>query len=119
MPRPHRQFLEDVSKIANIRGYVISQTQDPPLQDAYDSCLRELTAYRNKHVQIVSRYIVVPSRAANPRPQPETKPGSAGRVAVPENKPAQEVALGTGGTAPIKFLKQVRDETRGSVLGKK
>ena len=119
MPRGHRHFLEDVSKIANIRGYVGLKTLNGPLQDAYDSCLGELTAYRNKHVQIVSRYIVVPSRAASRLPAQETKLGTAGRALATEKVPAKQTALGTGGTAPIKFLKQVRDETQQSFLTRK
>ncbi len=113
MPRGHRQFLEDMSKIANIREYVISQMQDTPLQNTYNSCLRELTAYRNKHVQIVSRYIVVPSRAASRLPSQESN------CLASENAPVKDTAFGTGGTAPVKFLKQVRNETQEGLLGKK
>ena len=121
MPGGHRNFLEAVTKIANIREYVISHRDHIKLQDAYNACLEKLVLYRNTHVQIVSRYIVIPSRAAAESALPlNTEPGTAGRVpaddAVPVEKEMKKAALGTGGTAPVEFLKQVRDETQKSLL---
>ena len=130
MPSGHRNFLEAVTKLANIREYVMSHSHDIILQDAYNACLEKLVLYRNTHVQIVSRYIVIPSRAAAKSAlPPNTEPGTAGRVpaaaaaddAVPvekeeKKKKKKNVALGTGGTAPVEFLKQVRDETQKSLL---
>ena len=98
MPGPHRLFLEHVSKIANIREYVTSYPEGAALDAAYDHCLGRLVAFRNKHVQIVSRYIVVPSRVSQ------------------RNTASNNPAKGTGGTAPVDFLKQIRDETRESLF---
>ena len=105
----------------------MSHPDNSMLQDAYNACLEKLVLYRNTHVQIVSRYIVIPSRAAAKSTlPPNTEPGTAGRVpaaaeddAVPvktEKEEKEKVALGTGGTAPVEFLKQVRDETQKSLL---
>ena len=123
MPSGHRNFLEAVTKVANIRAYAMSHPDNITLQDAYNACLDKLVLYRNTHVQIVSRYIVIPSRAAAKSAlPPNTEPGTAGRVpaaddAVPVEKEKKEkVALGTGGTAPVEFLKQIRDETQESLL---
>ena len=126
MPSGHRNFLEAVTKVANIREYVMSHPDNIILQDAYNACLEKLVLYRNTHVQIVSRYIVIPSRAAAKSAlPPNTEPGTAGRVpaataaddAVPvEKEKKKKAALGTGGTAPVEFLKQVRDETQKSLL---
>ena len=129
MPSGHRKFLEAVEKVANIREHVVSHPENIILQDAYNACLEKLVLYRNTHVQIVSRYIVIPSRAAAKSAlPPNTEPGTAGRIpaaaaddAVPvekeqEEKKKKKVALGTGGTAPLEFLKQVRDETQKSLL---
>ena len=129
MPSGHRKFLEAVEKVANIRAYVMSHPENIILQDAYNACLENLVLYRNTHVQIVSRYIVIPSRAAAKSAlPPNTEPGTAGRIpaaaaaddTVPVNnekeKKKKKVALGTGGTAPVEFLKQVRDETQKSLL---
>ena len=127
MPSGHRKFLEAVTKVANIREYVTSHTDNITLQDAYNACLEKLVLYRNAHVQIVSRYIVIPSRAAaRSALPPNTEPGTAGRIpaaaaddALPvenEKNKEEKVALGTGGTAPVEFLKQIRDETQKSLL---
>lgn len=103
MPGPHRLFLEHVSKIANIRDYVNSHPQDVALNAAFNKCLEGLVAFRNKHLQMVSRYIVVPSRVSRSR-------GNDTQDAL------KTAAKGTGGTAPVAFLKQVRDETRDGLL---
>ncbi len=116
MPRGHRRFLRDISKIANIRQYITSNRKNTALQEAYDSCLEELLIYRNKHIQIVSRYIVVPARAATQSSLSQTEPGTAGGVPAAMNATASKTVLGTGGTAPVEFLKQVRNETRESLL---
>lgn len=105
MPGSHQRFLAHVAKIANIREYVTSHPQESGLHAAFNMCLESLVAFRNKHVQMVSRYIVVPSRA----------PSKAFRNNN-ESVIINGAVKGTGGTAPVEFLKQVRDETRGSRL---
>ena len=116
MPGPHRRFLEEVSKIANIREFVVSHPKNLTLKQAYNACLEQLVLYRKKHLQIVSRYIVVPSRASTQPARSETEPGTAGRVPAANDEPSTRPTLGTGGTAPVEFLKQVKDETKESVL---
>jgi indoleamine 2,3-dioxygenase len=62
MPGPHRRFLEHVATVANIRQYVHSHRWDRALCTAYDACLAMLRSLRDKHIQMVSRYIIVKSR---------------------------------------------------------
>ncbi|CAM0134894.1 unnamed protein product [Umbelopsis sp. WA50703] len=72
MPREHRHFLSDLEKAANMRPYMlrlqnIHELGDiTPLQtqllDAYNGCLDQLKLFRDKHVQIVSLYIVNQAR---------------------------------------------------------
>ncbi|KAJ5668597.1 uncharacterized protein N7477_007167 [Penicillium maclennaniae] len=111
MPGPHRRFLEDIDSIANIRAFVEAHRADPALRLAYDACLSMLRDMRDKHIQIVSRYIIIQSRGAR------ASSHSAGSdhlsptnlaTAVPKDK---KKLRGTGGTALIPFLKQARDET--------
>ena len=117
MPGGHRRFLEEVTKTANIRHYVTSHPEHLALQKAYNSCLDKLVLYRNKHLQIISRYILLPSRAASQgKALPQSEPGTAGRIPSTDGGSSEQKALGTGGTAPMEFLKQVRDETRESIL---
>ena len=125
MPAPHRRLLALVATKVNIRDFVESSTDEVCLQEAYNHCLAALANYRTKHLQMVSRYIVIPSREAlGSKSVVETEPGTAGRVAsckVPtdaKRAEAKKQTLGTGGTAPIEFLKSVRSETRDGILKK-
>ncbi|KAG7286755.1 hypothetical protein NEMBOFW57_009069 [Staphylotrichum longicolle] len=67
MPGPHARFLSDVQAVANIRDYVERNQANRPLCVAYDACLSMLRALRDKHIAIVTRYIVLPSREVRAR----------------------------------------------------
>lgn len=113
MPGPHAQFLEDVYHVANIREYVEEHTDDTELCLAYDACLAMLSAFRDKHIIIVTRYVITPSRRAR-------SPRAARRglnLAIASSKADQKDQKGTGGTALIPFLKQARDETGEPAVG--
>jgi indoleamine 2,3-dioxygenase len=114
MPGPHRRFLERMEEVANIREFVNANRNNRSLTTSYDACLAMLRSLRDKHIQLVSRYIIIKSR--------ETRSNS--RSLSPQQAKAQRVNLantlgksgskqlrGTGGTALIPFLKQARDET--------
>ncbi|KAG9295203.1 hypothetical protein G9A89_006184 [Geosiphon pyriformis] len=79
IPGPHRRFLEDLTKTSNLRNYVLFQIataahpgkigeQTPQDQSAidlsvaYNECLNQVKNFRNKHLQIVSVYIVIQAR---------------------------------------------------------
>jgi len=118
MPGPHARFLEHVSTIANIRSYVTSHRHNRALANAFDACLAMLRAFRDKHIQMVSRYIIVKSRESRERsnltshstsPPPQSKLNIANRKASANGEKGS--LRGTGGTALIPFLKQARDET--------
>jgi indoleamine 2,3-dioxygenase len=118
MPGPHRRFLEDVSNVANIRDYVETHASNKELTVAYDACLAMLRSLRDKHINIVSRYIIVKSREARPVSS-STSPevirqkvdiATASRQ-VKNDASGIKKLKGTGGTALIPFLKQARDET--------
>ena len=121
MPGQHRRFLEHVAKVANIRDFVERHRTDVALSTAYDACLAMLRAFRDKHIQMVSRYIIVKSREARSERRPAVR--SAGSVGPDDGSATtvlpvadaagarQKKLRGTGGTALIPFLKQARDET--------
>lgn len=138
MPGPHARFLEAVAEVSNIRSFVQTHAAaDRPLAIAYDACLAMLRAFRDIHIAIVTRYIVLPSRANRTRSRsrsPETArkaapPASASASAQQKKqKQKQDLATasrnkdqknvrGTGGTALIPFLKQARDETAEPAVG--
>ena len=101
MPGPHRRFLEDIESVANIRTFVEARRSNSTLCIAYDACLAMLRVLRDKHIAMVSRYIIIPSRA---------KP-TTGRTNLATATSEKKKMRGTGGTALIPFLKQARDET--------
>lgn len=117
MPGPHRRFLEHTSNVANIREYVESHKTNRALSIAFDSCLAMLRSLRDKHIQMVSRYIIVKSRESRSHSRslsPQTTPRSIinlSKTAKLDSRPGSKKLRGTGGTALIPFLKQARDET--------
>jgi indoleamine 2,3-dioxygenase len=74
MPRPHREFLEDLEEAANIRPFILQLQQQNEVQEGglseperrvievYNNCIHQLKLFRDKHVQIVSLYIVSQAR---------------------------------------------------------
>lgn len=116
MPGPHCRFLEDVSKVANIRAYVEAHQNDRQLTVAFDACLAMLRAFRDKHINIVTRYVIVKARESRSRSKSPVverrKMDIASSSRQSKDDPAGKKDLkGTGGTALIPFLKQARDET--------
>jgi indoleamine 2,3-dioxygenase len=116
MPGPHRRFLEDMTGVANIREYVESHRYNDELTSAYDACLAMLRAFRDKHINIVSRYIIIKSRESRWRSKSPAVTARKVNIATgslqSKDKPGEKKDLkGTGGTALLPFLKQARDET--------
>jgi indoleamine 2,3-dioxygenase len=117
MPGPHRRFLEDVTLVANIRDYVEAHRNNHELSLAYDACLAMLRTFRDKHINIVSRYIVIKSRESRSLSRSKSPEVTRRKVdiATSSRKDKSEAGKknlkGTGGTALIPFLKQARDET--------
>ena len=67
MPGPHARFLGDIQAVSNIRQFVERNPHDKSLTIAYDACLSMLRTLRDKHIAIVTRYIVLPSREVRAR----------------------------------------------------
>jgi indoleamine 2,3-dioxygenase len=108
MPGQHRRFLERITKIANIREHALAHSLHPlqeELRRSYQEAIEALSAFRGIHMQIVARYIIIPSRQAS-------KPGRM-NLAVASQKAAMDknALTGTGGTDLVPFLKQTREET--------
>ena len=123
MPGPHARFLQRVSEVTNIREFVQQRRYDRELSVAFDACLAMLSDLRDKHIQMVSRYIIVKSRQAKneslPKPE-ETKNATKVNLALAHRPKADrdgkqdekaKSLKGTGGSSLIPFLRQARDET--------
>ncbi|KAJ5093335.1 Indoleamine 2-3-dioxygenase [Penicillium angulare] len=113
MPAPHKRFLETLSHISNIRTYVMSPQTEPTLKEAYNAACLMLGSFRDTHIQIVSRYIIMPSRRGPPQQQTKERVNLASAsVQVEEVNEKSSGLNGTGGTSLIPFLKQTRDTTK-------
>jgi indoleamine 2,3-dioxygenase len=112
MPGPHRRFLEDLTRVANIREYVETHRSNSELTIAYDACLAMLRELRSKHINIVSRYIVLKSRESRSHSRSKSPVVERRKnIATASRQKKDDQKQGTGGTALIPFLKQARDET--------
>ncbi|KAK8044356.1 hypothetical protein PG993_004380 [Apiospora rasikravindrae] len=144
MPGPHRRFLVHVSQQGSLRELAqkLQQQQQSGTSlderqrgfcDAYVRATETLGTLRNKHIQIVTRYIILPAKRAAremletngddrveaPKRQNlatssavKSSQGSGGSGVGGVGGAVEEPELrGTGGTTLIPFLKQSRDET--------
>lgn len=116
MPAPHKHFLEALSAMSNVRSYVTTTQAESPLKEAYNAAVLALSAFRDIHIQMVSRYIIMPARNNVPADQRSkinlatASAASAQIKCLRENNPTG--LFGTGGTNLIPFLKQIRDATK-------
>ncbi|KAK3374754.1 Indoleamine 2,3-dioxygenase [Podospora didyma] len=129
MPEAHRRFLEHVSRIlpGGIRKVVADMhlaaaengiTSDQlEMQNAFQGTIKALAGLRNKHLQIVARYIIIPARQPNDAVTKRVNLATASSskrtcpMAAAGGQLAELELTGTGGTALLPFLKQTRDET--------
>lgn len=111
MPLPHRTFLLHLSSHPTpLRDLVIKRADThPALAAAYDEALAALRRFRDKHMRVVSRFIVQQARRA---------PSDRIRALLGDAREAEEIVevevdglRGTGGTPLIRFLKRCRDNT--------
>lgn len=111
MPREHRDFLTAVDANSCIRNYVMSHQDNGELVLAYDACLAMLKLFRDKHIQIVTRYVVLQAKQAPKMGSVMTLRSGLAKKKRPEEE------RGTGGTSLLPFLKQCRDETGDPAAG--
>ncbi|KAL3491920.1 Indoleamine 2,3-dioxygenase [Aspergillus germanicus] len=114
MPGPHRRFLEMLTRNSNIRTFAMSHKLDSPVRDAYNAAVMAMGVFRDKHIQVVTRYIIMASKL----PPPEKEPVRWNLASSTSDKMknldgnVSEGVSGTGGTDLIPFLKQTRDATK-------
>lgn len=104
MPGPHRRFLTHVARMGSIRELALT-SDNSDLKVAFTNTTDALTVFRNKHIQIVTRYIVLPSK------QPWNGGNNQNLASCSSKQTGDEQLTGTGGTALVPFLKKARDET--------
>jgi indoleamine 2,3-dioxygenase len=111
MPGSHRNFLQHLESVSNMRDYVKTSACTEEVTAAYNLAVARLAAFRDIHIQIVTRYIILPSRRA-----PLTQSSGLNLAVASTNNKSSVGLSGTGGTELMPFLKQSRDETRETAL---
>jgi len=90
MPPEHRKFIDYVESNSKLSEF-IEKNQD--LQEVFDLCISEISAFRSQHLQYASDYI-------HKQNTKNTLFGTGGSI-----------VRGTGGTPFMRYLKKHRDET--------
>lgn len=111
MPGPHARFLDDVEAIANIRSYVDSHRENTQLLTAFNEAVAALSGFRDKHIALVTRFIIIPSRQGKPKNLVKRKDIASATTKLASEKPQTQELVGTGGTKLIPFLRISRNET--------
>jgi indoleamine 2,3-dioxygenase len=96
--------------MASIRDFAVAQTNVPELGEAYNFAVNELRKFRDIHIQIITRYIIRPSKQYAP------KEDIGRNLAVASSTTPEKELQGTGGTQLLPFLRQSRDETKNAAL---
>ncbi|GAB1192367.1 Indoleamine 2,3-dioxygenase [Aspergillus pseudonomiae] len=114
MPGPHRRFLEMLTSVSNVRAYALSHKANSPIRDAYNTAVMSLGVFRDSHIQIVTRYIIMAAKAKPPS-NDSTQVNLATSTTTHMRDKTEKLTggiHGTGGTDLIPFLKQTRDTTK-------
>lgn len=116
MPGSHHRFLEHVARMGSIRDLAMQQPATTPqqelLRDTFQAATRTLAEFRNKHLNIVVRYIVLPSKQPYKGGRLRHLASASSKLSAAQDGPKENPELtGTGGTTLLPFLKQARDET--------
>ncbi|OJJ44122.1 hypothetical protein ASPZODRAFT_145235 [Penicilliopsis zonata CBS 506.65] len=113
MPGPHRRFLELMARISNVRAYSLSHKAGSAVRDAYNEAALMLGVFRDKHIQIVSRYIIMAARTRPPIAESRQVNLATATSQMEDLRESNASGFyGTGGTVLIPFLKQTRDATK-------
>ncbi|OGM40712.1 indoleamine 2 [Aspergillus bombycis] len=114
MPGTHRRFLEMLTRVSNVRAYALSHKANSPIRDAYNTAVMSLGVFRDSHIQIVTRYIIMAAKT-KPLSSDSTQVNLATSTTTHMRDKTEKLTggiHGTGGTDLIPFLKQTRDTTK-------
>lgn len=115
MPKKHADFLVHLSKVNNLRSYVLEHSKESEeLVLAFDAAVAMLSAFRDKHIRIVTRYIIIQASKKSKADSSVKRTGLAGQF---DKDNSKKELRGTGGTSLLPFLKQCRDETGNAAAG--
>lgn len=108
MPGQHRAFLQHLARHPTPLRQLVVERGQTKLSTAYDGALEALKRFREKHMRIVSMFIVQQAR----RPPSERIQRLVGEFQLPPGE-----LRGTGGSPLFTFLKRCRDNTKKAMVG--
>lgn len=130
MPKNHQDFIKYLESLASVKDYLHqnSSAENEAAQKPYNACVDELKKFRDLHIRIVTRYIIIPGKQKYHLEDPNKNikeeeeaaedfdSGEIKRLSSPLSPVIVDdldafVVRGTGGTDLVPFLKQMRDET--------
>ena len=120
MPPKHRQFLDMLGTPSyNISSYMKElnllkhEGQTNELISAYNACIDQLLEFRNKHLQIVTLYVVAQMSKNNDGAElkDNNEINQTGNNNDKDEVVSESSVRGTAGTILMPFLKTCRDET--------
>ncbi|KAJ5745220.1 Indoleamine 2-3-dioxygenase [Penicillium odoratum] len=114
MPASHKKFLEVLAHFSNVRSFVMSSPAEQSLKESYNAACLALAAFRDTHMKIVTRYIILPARRGAPKTNASENVNLATASAQVDGLRDETPSglFGTGGTALMPFLKETRDTTK-------
>ncbi|KAJ2917531.1 hypothetical protein MD484_g2861, partial [Candolleomyces efflorescens] len=133
MPRHHRAFLNHLANTPRpLRDFVLAKSSQANgesdgdgqrVLEAYNAAVGALKVFRDKHMIIVTLYIIGPARRKDAGSVVTSTSTSTASTSSPssskekgETQAKREPLKGTGGTDLVKFLKSVRDQTKDALL---
>ncbi|KAL7420834.1 hypothetical protein Q5752_004787 [Cryptotrichosporon argae] len=123
MPAQHRAFLTHLSTLPTpLRPLVVAhQHTHPALAAAYDGALAALKRFRDKHMRVVSFFVIQQARR-QPSARVRRMLGQLDAVDADADADAEHAVdtdklRGTGGTPLVRFLKRCRDNTTRAMVG--
>ncbi|KAH8649994.1 indoleamine 2,3-dioxygenase family protein [Xylariales sp. PMI_506] len=116
MPVPHRRLLVHARHMGSIRELALVPPTTPEQERfcaTYKRATETLGVFRSKHITLVTRYIVLPSKRASNALRTKQDLATASATLQTQNGTGdgEPELKGTGGTTLIPFLRQARDET--------
>ncbi|XP_041474325.1 indoleamine 2,3-dioxygenase 2-like [Lytechinus variegatus] len=100
MPKPHRDLIKAIQDGPSIKGFV-HECGSLEAVESFNKCLMAVKAFRDFHIQVVTRYIVAMSQQNDVN-----------------KKYSTQHEAGTGGSGFMMFLKGLRDTTTYNLLGR-
>nr|XP_054763707.1 indoleamine 2,3-dioxygenase 2-like [Lytechinus pictus] len=100
MPKPHRDLIKAIQDGPSIKGFV-HECGSSNAVEIFNKCLMAVKAFRDIHIQVVTRYIVAMSQQ-----------NDVNKKYLTQHK------AGTGGSGIMTFLKELRDATTNTLMGR-